>query len=547
MAEWLERAVARRVELDTRTLAVFRVMLALLVLSDVALRARNLRYFYTDEGVVPVELASAAASDPAFSVYFLSGEPVFVAAAFAVTAAVAVQLAVGYHSRFATLLTFLLVVSLDLRNVFVLSYADTLLRLLLLFGVFLPLGERWSVDAVHRERAPRQSFVGVAGALALLQVVAVYLVNAAFKSVGSLWSTGEAAAVAFELDHVTWLLGPYLAEHAAFLTFAGWTWYRLLLLSPLLLVFHGRLRALVTAPFFLGHAAFLLTMRIGAFPVVAMTGLLLFLQREVWLDLRRVARRLKVEHGFQTLYRRMERGCVGFALALPRFTVDSVAVGVDSNGVVRARRWMYTAAVGLLVVYVALMAVFVYLDYSWTGYGLDNDVRVDEARERFTTLDVFFTVTEALAIDDQSWSVFTPEPPPHDWYHVYPAVTVDGDRADVFNDRPLSFEEPYGGDLHLQYDTYRERFYYYAQGRIHRSDAADELAVWRLEAEYLCRQGTVDGRELTHVNLYQVSGSVDVDGVEHRRPDAAEAFLVYRHGCGGRDAREIEPPEQTVR
>ncbi len=46
------------VRIDTRTLAVFRIGVALLILANLLLRARNFSFFYTENGVVPQALAT---------------------------------------------------------------------------------------------------------------------------------------------------------------------------------------------------------------------------------------------------------------------------------------------------------------------------------------------------------------------------------------------------------------------------------------------------------------------------------------------------------
>jgi len=49
----LSAALRRRIRIDVRALAAFRVALGVVLLVDLALRARNLTAFYTDAGVLP--------------------------------------------------------------------------------------------------------------------------------------------------------------------------------------------------------------------------------------------------------------------------------------------------------------------------------------------------------------------------------------------------------------------------------------------------------------------------------------------------------------
>ncbi len=138
--------------LDLRSLALMRVALAALILWDLALATEHLRAFYTDEGVVPRSLVFGYHYPP-FRLHLLSGAASFEGLLFAVEAACAVALLLGWRTRIATVLCFVLLVSRQTRNELVLFGPDLVLRIILFWAVFLPLGERWSLDAV-RKRLP---------------------------------------------------------------------------------------------------------------------------------------------------------------------------------------------------------------------------------------------------------------------------------------------------------------------------------------------------------------------------------------------------------
>ena len=71
---WLRIAAAREVfGIDLRTLALFRVGLAVLLLADLALRARDLSAHYTDAGILPRAEALNVLSSGAFSLHLLNG------------------------------------------------------------------------------------------------------------------------------------------------------------------------------------------------------------------------------------------------------------------------------------------------------------------------------------------------------------------------------------------------------------------------------------------------------------------------------------------
>jgi hypothetical protein len=134
------------VSIDLRSLAALRVALALLLLCDLATRAPWLRLHHSDEGVWPRGVADAPWH---FSLYRLGGLGT-ASVLHAVAALCALLLLAGWRTRLATAASWLLLVSLQVANPLLTNNGDILLRMLLLWGMFLPLGARWSLDARRR-------------------------------------------------------------------------------------------------------------------------------------------------------------------------------------------------------------------------------------------------------------------------------------------------------------------------------------------------------------------------------------------------------------
>ncbi len=184
----------------------------------------------------------------------------------------------------------MLLVSLHDRNPVLLNGGDVLRRLLLLWAVFLPLGERWSVDARRHSRTPRAWVASLATAGLLLQVVTMYTVNAALKLSGDLWLSGAAIEYVFSLEQFTTPLGDALASYPALLVVLDAAWLVLVAASVLLVVLRGPARAAFVAALAGGHLSVSLTMRLGLFPFVACVALLAFLPPRVWDAVERAVR-----------------------------------------------------------------------------------------------------------------------------------------------------------------------------------------------------------------------------------------------------------------
>src|SRR5215203_4365458 len=143
---------------DLRSLATFRIVLALLVLSDLANRATDLSAHYTDAGIMPrTVLVEQVLSHWAFSLHLMNGGALFQALLFGVAAFAALGMLNGSESP--------------------------VLRMLVFWGMLLPLGAYWSVDRT-RSALPRPSprFLSLATFGLFMQIAFVYWFSAALKS-----------------------------------------------------------------------------------------------------------------------------------------------------------------------------------------------------------------------------------------------------------------------------------------------------------------------------------------------------------------------------
>ncbi len=502
--------------IDTRALAAFRIALGSLVVADLLLRARNFQLFYTDDGVVPQWLAQEQLWSTAFSFYFFTSDPNAILALYVLQGLIAVQLIVGYRTTVATILSFLFVVSLDYHNPFVLSYADLLFRLLFFWGIFLPLGERFSIDAIQADRTPRGSIVHVATVPILLQVVYVYFRNGIHKTHSDAWATGEAAVFVFGLDHMTFLFGDLLRNVPTLLQYGGRLWFYMMLASPLLFLLSGRKRTALVGLFIAGHASFALTVRIGAFPYVSITGLLLFLQASFWNDLDAVRSRLGIESPLSKI--RSTLRPIGDVAPGPVFTADSH---------VRARTFVYEFAIAVVLITIVFVAALSLLGAVGV---VDSEERHEYEVER---------VAYSIGIGQPEWGIFAPNPRDIDQYYVIAAETTDGELVDAYNDRPLTYERPYDGQLQKQFGTYRERFY---MGSVRAG--GEDGDVPRLFSEHLCETWeTDDGAELTRLSIYHVTERVEPETIDAPEERDRNSRQIHKHSCGNAEPEWIQPPE----
>ena len=280
-------AVDRLFGIDTRSLALFRVGLASVLLVELTERARNLTAFYTDQGIMPRSFIIENTQNVwSFSLHLASGSFFFQAFLFFWALVAAVALLFGYRTRLATFFSWLLLVSLFVRNPEVQSSGDILISLLLFWSMFLPLGLEWSVDrarATNEENVP-QRVLSTATAAVLIQAMLVYLFGWWLKS-GEPWRGGSAVWLALNWDQGTTALGRAMLDFPALLTFATHSVLLFELVGPFLLFlpfYTFSVRSAVIPLFILLHLSFALMMTLGVFPFVSMVSVLPFLPSRFW-------------------------------------------------------------------------------------------------------------------------------------------------------------------------------------------------------------------------------------------------------------------------
>ena len=288
MRVWLSDVFA----IDTRSLAVFRVGLAVTILGDLANRALDLGAHYTDTGVLPrALLAAEVGSRIPWAPVLLRLQPHFVfgtlpgqALVFAAAAVVAALLLVGWRTRWVTVVSWILLTSLHGRNPGVMNTGDGVLRLLLFWSMFLPLGARWSLDAAARRGPDGYRVIGGGAVALLLQIAFIYVFAAIFKT-GAAWTTNYTALEMALGGQWVSAWGERLLQYPELLQLMtrfviglerfGW----ILLFFPFL---NGPARTLAVVLFMAFHSGILLCMSISIFAVVCIVAWLAVLPPWFW-------------------------------------------------------------------------------------------------------------------------------------------------------------------------------------------------------------------------------------------------------------------------
>ena len=276
---------ARLATIDTRSLALFRILIAMVVLVDLAWRATDLTFFMTDAGALPrADLWRLDSNHYSWSLHVLSGAWTWQALLLVVHGLAAIALAIGWRTRLATIITWVLCISLQSRNFQILQGGDVLLRCLLFWAVFLPLGARWSVDAWRN--GPGPALVRNAASLAiLLQVALIYLCSGILKWHPAWHSEANALWYALNLDQFATPMGRWLRSHETWLPWLTRGTLVFELLGPFLAFVpwrNDRFRAWAVLAFCGFHVGMLLCLELGPFPYVCIAGWTLFIPGGLW-------------------------------------------------------------------------------------------------------------------------------------------------------------------------------------------------------------------------------------------------------------------------
>jgi hypothetical protein len=482
---WIH-GLTRIVALDARSLALMRIGVGGILLADLAVRAGDLRAHYTDFGILPRAELGLYTWRTVWTLHGLASPwPAAVAALFALAALCAVALLLGWRTRLATFASWLLLTSLQYRNPALVHGGDVLLRMLLFWGLFLPLGARFSLDArrVRPRPLPTNRHVSVAGAALLVQVALVYAFSVANRT-GPTWWDGRALADALHFDLFATGLAINLREYESLLapmTHAA-IWFEalgpLLLLAP---VATGPIRTLAVVLFLGFHATLGALFHLGIFPVacaVAWIGLL-----PTWF------------------WERITRGSEDVQPVWPRMGAGDALAGA-----------------ALVLVVLANFA------------GLRHDPTTPRA-------DRAWELPAQWIYVDQVWGLFAPDPPVYDGWYVVMGVRADGARVDPFWRRDdVSFAKPavLSATMNIRW---REFFF-----RLQR-DRRDPR--WASFGSWLCRAWNEDhsGPErLDRAYVYFVEETTGrlaskIDGtltLMAHECEPAPALGAVREGAGGR-------------
>ena len=492
-------------QIDRRVLALFRVTLAFALISELARRALHTTTLFSNQGVLPNHFVFfAPQSRPQFSVFLPFSEPDEVKLAFALAGLVYVLLAVGFHTRVMSVLAFMAAFSLNTRNLFIEDGGCAALSIMAAWGMFFPLGDRFSVDAVRRgvraelsgrplsREAITAPYVSIAVLGIVLQFALVYFFNALHKK-GLTWREGTAVHYVLWQNRLNTPFAVWLRMHEPGFLSPLLSYGTLLLeacLPALALTPYHRVRARTVAVVLAIslHVGIALTMTLGPFSyamialdVLLLPGEALDWVRDRYLHVRDdvVLRVRGDEMGprwVAALYRALSGG--RFVIATQehlddRFEAEIGGRRASGDEALEALRAALAAPTRLVARVVAEPLARAQLPWSAPAVTLPErrTLSLRGPREVFVGFFVFAMLLQ-MSVDNpavpkwlrfapfgplkamndyprliQAWNMFSPDAPTDDGILVVDAVTASGRHVDPFTGQPPDFERVHHGPV----------------------------------------------------------------------------------------------------
>jgi hypothetical protein len=423
---FLEQRFNSLFALDLRSLALMRTGVGLVIILDLIVRATSLEAHYSDTGILPLEVLFRYAWNPNYvSVYTMASSWQIQALVFLLNGLCALCLMVGYRTRLFTFLCWACMLSLHNRNPLIQQGGDDLLRLLLFWGMFLPWGYYYSLDAANLSKSELSSnkYVSLAGFAYVCQIFYVYFFSALLKSSPEWNQEYTALYYALNLDQLVTPFGKQLlglGDGLKLMTFMAY--YTELIVPFFLLVpfFTGYFRLAFVIVMVLFHVGISMTLYVGLFPLINIVSVLGLLPTMV-------QNRLNSRHDYLydraiSFYKRQRAKFITWQ-QLRTYGLKAGEEKEILKNYVPSEKWLTSLFITFCIGYTLL----------WNIGNLKLPVPL---------LDNTRWVGHLLRID-QFWGMFAPAVFKDDGWFVLLGKTVNGKQLDITHpDEPVTFEKP---------------------------------------------------------------------------------------------------------
>jgi hypothetical protein len=270
------------------TLGLIRIAFGAIAIAWTVSLLPDLNDFFGSDGVLPRQPAVPFE----WGVFEFWTDDRALAIGWAVLLLSAIAMTIGWHSRLAALIVFVLIMSFEFRNSYIFNSGDNLLRVEALFLALSPCGAALSLDQKRMTGTFWTAQIRAPWLVRLLQIQLslIYLATFQIRMTGEKWPQGTAMSYALRLEDMLIIPAPqWISTNALLMNVA--TWGTLLLeLAIGILVWNRRCRPIVLAAGFVLHSAILVSVAVGFFTPAMFVLYVAFVSPET---IRRLPDRLK--------------------------------------------------------------------------------------------------------------------------------------------------------------------------------------------------------------------------------------------------------------
>jgi len=512
--------------IDLRSLALFRILLGVVWIIDWFGRWPDLEAFYTADGILPnFAQLSPTASQFHYSILVGATTLPVVQVIFLLGLLCYVCFLLGLHTRAFHLASLVFFGSVLARNPIITHGGDSVMFAMALWTLFLPLGSRWSFDALRSAVEPGapdpqppstpavapRSQPSLAAFAAVAQLGVIYTFSAFVKNTGELWRNGTALYYALNLDNYTTSLGHLVAQAPLpviqFLTYGTlvieWAGLPLILL-PWLQPWLRRILIVVLGAM---HVVSAVTMELWTFPWIMLSCYALLLDERDWNVLTRWTAPMRARlPGHSAAWRRLVVGWFGAK-------TTAVTDGVPN----RILRWRQRTVFSLVQAFVVVVFVSVLVD----GYNLSwarprQLPQIAEPHWMRGTLEGLQLV--------HGWYMFAPNPMTTDGWWVINGLTENGMNIDPLTRQAPTWQKP--EDLLHRWGVFWQMYLVkLTQGEYHqyRTYLGNYLTLRH-------RRNSARGQGLTRFDFYYVAEPTLPPGSP--KPFPATPQYLWSFNCG---------------
>ncbi|WP_164674933.1 hypothetical protein [Anditalea andensis] len=395
---------------DLRAIAMMRIALSVILLTDIIFRISDLKAFYSGQGVLPLKALFAYLWNPYYtSLFNLTEHPYLLSVLFAIYAACVFCLLVGYKTKWSTILTWIFLMSLHNRNPLIIQAGDHLLRMMVFWGIFLPWGYLYSFDSLKNIQVKKshvyESFAGIAY---ICQIAFLYYFSALLKSSPE-WRTDYTAIYyALSLDQLTRPIGRLMYPYYDLMTYMTASVFYIEFFLPLLLFvpfFNKWIRMVIIVAIALLQFGIFLTMNVGLFSITGVVIMIGLIPTD-FLD--------KVQYRFRETIKKWEGAVVRLRLKY---------ISSKEKTIHPPKPVLYSE----ILVSLALIYVL-----GWNMQTVGKKVIPDN----------MIWIGDLFKLHQQ-WGMFAPSVYKDDGWFIYLGVQENGNNIDLLRDgAPLSMERP---------------------------------------------------------------------------------------------------------